>query len=381
MSNRKRGGRWWVDFSYNGLRYRFPSPENSLAGCKAHEALARQKLANGENISIMGNAIDHTCSFKEFSEKWFELYVKTNNKPSEIKRKRYTLSSHLVPYFGKYQLTDIRSLSIEEYKTYKLKKCYNPKSINNHLSVLAKCLRTALDWEITKTVPRIKMLKSQPNKFDHLTQEESEQLLSTATGKWHDMILTALYTGVRIGELLALSWEDVNLKDKVLTVKNSFSAGILSSTKSNRIRYIPLVDELCELLESLQQDTGFIFIDPENNNYPSPEACRRNLGWICEKANLRHIGWHTLRHTFASRLAANSINIIAIKDLMGHSEIRTTMRYVHLAPHLLRDAIMTLQKSPRHKNVTTPNFEENFEANLLTKNINFFAIDTKKTSY
>lgn len=66
---------------------------------------------------------------------------------------------------------------------------------------------------------------------------------------------------------------------------------------------------------------------------------------------------------------------------MGHSEIRTTMRYAHLGPLVLRDVIMTLQKSARHKNVTTPNFQENLEANLLTKNINFFAINTKKTSY
>ena len=380
MSNRKRGNRWWVDFSHNGLRYRFPSPDNTLAGCKAYEALIRQKLANGENVSIMEKTVDHSCSFKEFSKKWFDVYVKNNNKPSEIKRKECSLRAHLVPYFGKYQLTDIKSLSIEEYKASQLKKGYNPKSINNHLSILAKCLRTALDWEIIKIVPRIKMLKSQPNKFDYLTHEECEQLLNTATGIWHNMILTVLYTGVRIGELLALSWEDVNLKDKVLTVKNSFSAGILGSTKSNRIRYIPLVDELCELLESLKQDKGFIFIDPKNH-YPSPEACRRNLGWICDKAHLRHIGWHALRHTFASHLAANNVSVMAIKDLLGHSEIRTTMRYAHLGPLVLRDAVMTLEKSARHKNVTTPKFEENLEANLLTTNINFFSINNKKTSY
>ena len=384
MSTRKRGNRWWVDFSYGRARFRFPSPENSLAGSRAYEALLRQKLAKGEDLTATTNPkVNRTYSFKEFVAKWFEVYVKNNNKPSEIKRKKCTLHAHLVPYFGKYQLTDIKSLDIEEFKTAQLKNGYSSKSVNNHLSILGKCLRTAVDWEIIKTVPKLKALKVQPQKFDYLSEDEAKRLLLTATGLWHDMILTALYTGLRICELTALAWDDVNLTEKVLTVKNSFSNGILGSTKSNKIRYIPLTDELTELFKGFQKDKGFIFTNDQGGNL-QPEACRRNLHHICEQANLRQIGWHTLRHTFASRLAEKGVSIMAIKELLGHSEIRTTMRYAHLGPLVLREAINILANEPIskncHNNVTNDNFQENSVTKFLTQKINFIPVNTKETS-
>jgi len=379
MSTRKRGVRWWVDISYNGLRYRVPSPDNSLAGSKAYEAVLRQKLAKGE--SLAPEPINQIYTFKEFSAKWFEIYVKNNNKPSEIIRKDSILKVHLLPYFGKYQLTDIKSFGIEEFKTLKINKGYNPKSINNYLGVLAKCLKTAMEWEIINSVPRIKPLKVQPQKFDYLTEAEAEQLLNTATGVYHSLIKIALYTGLRFSELVALSWDDVNLKDKVLTVTHSFSGGVLGSTKSNKIRYIPLIDELCELFRTLPVEyQRFIFVNQNSSHYLA-EACRRNLHWICDKAKLRHVGWHTLRHTFASRLAGNNVSVMAIKDLLGHSEIRTTMRYAHLGPMVLRDAVLTLDKNSRHNPVTTSNFRENLEVNFLAQKINFTPINTKETSF
>ena len=384
MSTRKRHNKWWVDFSHNSHRFRFPSPDNSLAGSRAYEALLRQKLAQGENLTDTTNPkIAPTYNFKDFVVKWFEVYVKNNNKPSEIKRKKCTLRKHLLPYFGEYQLDKIKSLDIEEFKTEQIKKGFSAKSINNHLGILGKCLRTAIDWDIIKTVPRLKLLKVQPQKFDYLSETEAKQLLLTATGIWHDLILTALYTGLRFSELIALSWEDVNFKEKVLTVKNSFSNGILGSTKSNKIRYIPLTDELCELFRQLQKDNGFIFLNSEGENL-KPDSCRRNLHWICDKAGLRHIGWHTLRHTFASRLAEKGISIMAIKELLGHSEIRTTMRYAHLGPLVLREAIDILAQPAnpnfRHKNVTIGDLRENFDTKFLTQKVNFMPINIKGTS-
>ena len=83
MSTRKRHNKWWVDFGHNGRRFRFPSPDNSLAGSRAYEALLRQKLAQGEDLGATTNPkADPTYNFKSFVEKWFEVYVKNNNKPS-----------------------------------------------------------------------------------------------------------------------------------------------------------------------------------------------------------------------------------------------------------------------------------------------------------
>ena len=87
-----------------------------------------------------------------------------------------------------------------------------------------------------------------------------------------------------------------------------------------------------------------------------PECSRTTLHSICDKANLRHIGWHKLRHTFASRLAEKGVSMATIKELMGHSDIRTTMRYAHLRQHVLKDAIKVLETPQiiklRHNSVT-----------------------------
>src|SRR5882762_2081967 len=102
------------------MRYRKRSPKNSLAGAKAYELLLRQRIARGEPLNgHEENQGPPVPTFKEFSEKWYETYVCTNNKPSEQKAKRVTLRAHLLPCFGPLRLDDISGLEIEEYKAAK----------------------------------------------------------------------------------------------------------------------------------------------------------------------------------------------------------------------------------------------------------------------
>ena len=115
------------------------------------------------------------------------------------------------------------------------------KTINNHLTVLAKCLRTAQEWLDLERIPKIKKLKVPHQKFDYLTIEDSELLLGQAPMPWHDMILVALKTGMRKGELMGLHWEDINWERRIIAVKRSMYRGQLMSTKSNKIRYIPMI--------------------------------------------------------------------------------------------------------------------------------------------
>jgi len=354
MSIIKRKNRWWVDFSFRRRRYRLSSPENSANGAKVYEGILRQRLLKGENILITPAV---SPLFKDFVDKWFANYVKCNNKPSEYRNKESAFKVHLKPYFGRFALDQITAYKIEEFKALKVQTNLSPKTINKILSMLRTALNTAQEWSLVPSVPKVKLLKVPPQKFDYLTPEEADYLLDNTTDLWHEMILFALKSGLRFGEIIALNWEDVDFSHKLLTVRHSIVRGIMGSPKSNKIRYVPLTDSLIEMLWEKPKNEDYIFT--LGNNKPMKQIyCLKNLNRICRNLKIRKIGWHTFRHTFASHLANNGVSMKAIQELLGHADITTTMRYAHLSPITLRESIRTLDNRKAiemeicHKNVT-----------------------------
>ena len=330
---------WWVDFRFARTRYRKRSPINSREGSKDYEALLRQKLARGEGIDEEKKQTQEI--FSKFAWHWFDVYVKNNNKHSEIISKESILRVHLVPYFGKFSLEQIDNQLVEKYKQEKMKTKLKSKSINNHLTVLKKCLETACEWKLLKNTPRIKLLKTPPQKFDYLTIHECEMILNNSIDDLKDMIILGLNTGLRFGEIIALSWEDVDLNKRMLSINKSISKGLLGSTKSNKNRYIPMSPPAYEMLRSREKKNGFVFTNIKGDALEQVKYCKL-LHRACERANMRKIGWHTLRHTFASHLAQKNISIKAVQELLGHSDIKTTMRYAHLGISELRSAVEIL---------------------------------------
>jgi integrase len=299
-------------------------------------------MARGETIE--GSAAGRNISFEEFAWRWFEEYVVPNNKFSEQRIKRYTLKSSLIPFFGTMAVGDIRTHHIEQYKARKLKDGLANKSIKNHLTVLSKCLTSAYAWlEIASKPPEIPWPKCPPPQTDYLTPDECEILLSHAGGVVREMILMALRTGMRQGELKGLQWSSVDWENRVVIVKHSYCdrEKNIGSPKNNRIRSIPLDADLYEVLYRARKLTGYVFTNakggPLNHSWLS-----YHLYNLCTRAGLRRIRWHTLRHTFASHLAMKGVPLNTVQALLGHSTILMTMRYAHVAPSTMRAAIELL---------------------------------------
>jgi len=352
MSVYKRKDKYWIDFQVNKVRYRKVSPDNSYNGAKIYESILRQKIARGEDIENKPEPKKKPITFADFAQKWFEIYVKNNNKLSEIKGKESIFRAHLLPLWSKKSLEDIASIDIEEYKQKKVKIDLSPKTINNHLTVLGTCLRTAKDWKYIKEVPKIKKLKVPPSESDYLTVEESKELLQHADSIWYRMIFTVLKTGMRLGELRGLRWEDINWEKGILTVTRSiYKKDYICPPKSNKTRKIPISESLKDVLWPYRSKTGYVFLFREGTNIRN-DVCRNNLHRICNKAGLRRIGWHRLRHSFASHLAEQNISPLYIKELLGHSDIRTTMRYTHLSFSALTESINVIDSRICHNSVT-----------------------------
>lgn len=330
---------WWVDFHVNKVRHRKRSPQNSRAAALAYEAVLRGRHARGEPLEPEEKKRDQP--FAEFARRWFDDYVVVNNKYSEQRTKRYLLSATLIPFFGKLMMGSITTRHIEEYKARQLKTGASAKTINNRLTVLSKCLATAYEWlELEGSPPMIKWLKSRPPTMDFLSTEEIVLLLSAAEGALYDLVLTALRTGMRQGELRGLQWSSIDWESGVLTVRHSRCdyRKVLESPKSNRERYIPLDREVYDVLFRRREKDGYVFVDDDGEPFDRKRMQRRMRG-LCKKVSLRRIGWHTLRHTFASHLAMNGVPLNTVQALLGHSSISTTMRYAHVAPSALREAI------------------------------------------
>jgi integrase len=275
---------WWVDFWANHTRYRKRSPENTRAGALAYEAMLRQKLARGESIDRPEHAADKGHTFAAFAEKWFAEYVIPNNKFSEQRTKKYVLSASLVPFFGRMQLSEITAHSIERYKVRLLKEGVTPKTIKNRLTVLNKCLNTAYEWlELGAAPPKIKWPKCPPPCTDYLSPGECELLLSHADGAVREMLLTALRTGMRQGELKGLQWSDVDWQSQNIVVRHSRCdyRKTLGSPKSNRERYIPIAVDVYEMLYKRKRSTGYVFLDVDGEPFDtlSLRGFARSAAW------------------------------------------------------------------------------------------------------
>ncbi len=332
---------WWVDFSINRHRYRKRSPENSRAGALAHEATLRQKLARGESLDTTPEPKEENLSFEQFAWNWFDEYVVPNNKHSEQKAKRIVLRSSLIPFFGKMPLAAIRARHIEQYKAQALKKGLSRKTINNRLTIFRKCVCTAYEWlGLPGTPPTVTWLKCPPVVADYLSPDECSLLLCHADGVMYEMVLTALRTGMRQGELKGLQWSSIDWQNRSIAVQHSRCdyTGELTSPKSNRVRHIPMDVDVYEMLLERKRSTGYVFLNDNSEPFKG-QAMQHRMVRLCKRSGLREIGWHALRHTFASHLAMRGVPMTAVQMLMGHSSITTTMRYAHLAPSTLRAAV------------------------------------------
>ena len=281
-------------------------------------------------------------SLAQFASAWVTTYVETHNKPSEIESKRSILRVHLEPAFGALTLDQITLARVEEYKARKLREGLSAKTVNNHLTVLRKLLTTAQEWSRLEAVPRIRWLRTPEPEFRFLSFEETERLIARADETWRPMIVLALRTGLRLGELLALRWVDVDLRAGRIVVRQSRTRGVTTIPKGGRKREVPLSDEALATLKAHRHLRGeLVFCTAEGKPLTKGET-KWPLWTACKRAGIERLGWHVLRHTFASHLVMRGATLKAVQELLGHTTIEMTMRYAHLAPEAKREAVRLL---------------------------------------
>jgi integrase len=343
MTARKYRGHWYVDFQFERARIRRRSPVDTRRGADEYERILRQRLLDG--VPLTGTPVTKVApNLSEFSVDFMTKYAEVENKPSEVRSKRTVFDNHLIPFFGRMRVDEIRVKDIDAFRAAKLTSGLKPKTINNMLTILRRCLHVAVAWEVIEYAPAVKWLKVPEAEFDFLDFDEAQRLVEAGKvePEWGAMILTALRTGLRIGELRALRWQDVDLVAGVLTVRRSASKDDVGTPKSGRKRSIELGREISAALKKHRHLRGeLVFCHPTGRMLTENE-CKHPIRRACTRAGLRQIGWHSLRHTFASHLVMRGAPLKAVQELLGHADIRMTMRYSHLSPDVKRDAVALL---------------------------------------
>ena len=250
---------------------------------------------------------------------------------------------HIAPYLGAKDLDTVKSIDILLLRKKAEAKGLSPQSVHHVLGLLRRILRKAIQWELYPgPLPIFEMPRVNNDRTRFLTREESYVLLTELKCRsdlWHDISLFALSTGLRSGEIFNLLPEHINLSAKTVAVVD---------TKSDN-RVVPLNGAAFDIAETyLALNTGsYLFTTIHGNKIQfagklfrrAVETCGLNNG-IQDRR--QRVVFHTLRHTFASWLVQGGTAIAVVSQLLGHSDIKMTMRYAHLAPHQGREAVAYL---------------------------------------
>ena len=252
---------------------------------------------------------------------------------------------HLAPIAGNWELNDIGSLRIYELKAHLVSKNLAPQSVYHCLSLLRRVLNRSVEWELyAGPVPKIRMPRFDNRRIRFLSKIEADRLLGQLQKTsilWHDIALFDLNTGLRRGEILTITPENIDLNAKICTILD---------TKTHTGRTIPLNCDAYEIAkkyiyESKNYSNPIFNIKGEKINPHSHifrdavKFCALNQGVTDRRAK---VCFHTLRHTFASWLVQAGVPIQVVSQLLGHSSLKMTLRYAHLAPEQGKAAVIKL---------------------------------------
>ena len=312
----------------------------------AEIAVHRHQLETAEVRRGHRSPITAGKSFDEMCDYW--LATRASRKRSE-KDDRSMIERHLRPAFGTLRLSNIRVSQVDAFVAERSH--LSPKTVNNQLTLLISMLRLSVDLGWLQSVPRIKKPKvGLDSDYRYLrTDREVTALLRAAQVEdehVHVMYATALYTGLRAGELARLQWADLDLDRRLITVRRSYTG----PTKSGRIRRVPILDPLLPLLRAwrLRHPGNLIFTNRDGGMFgASARIFQEVLHRVLDRAGFEspmidgkrrwHITFHGLRHTFASHWVMGGGDLFKLQKILGHSGIEMTLRYAHLAPHAFAD--------------------------------------------
>jgi len=360
---RSNGERPWCLY-YIGLdgkrhRERTQAPTKSVAEelLKARLVEIERKRANPDSI------IARTLA--DFAPEYLQYMETRGRSKNYVRLHKLFLDRYLIAEFGADRLSDIKPGAIEKYMDKRLVALTprgtktSPATVFQELMCLSALFEQAIvrGHATTNPVRRVEKPKSKNLIERYLETKEEEALLARAPLPLQPLIQTALHTGLRKGELINLTWPDVDLEENRIFVrpKEDKAGGVEAwAPKRNKARAVPINSDLRKILEAIPRSlvSPYVFVNPETGKLW--HEIDLNLAWYAtlKKAGIKGFRFHDMRHTFASRLVQAGVSLKTVAQLLGHSSVVVTERYSHLAPSNLENAVEVLTSAGRNEVLT-----------------------------
>jgi integrase len=359
-TNRK-GTVWQIDFyDPEGKRVMkcFPLKKDAEAYLGKVQAAKRE----GRYHDVFDLKKESQTTFNELAALYVENF---GTQRAFMTSKRYLLNV-VQDHFGGRSLSEITYLDLETYRNKRKAtptigcKPRTDASVNREMALVSHMLAKTVEWGLLENSPFKKgkrlMLKENNHRLRFLTEVEIDTLLKGCTPHLKPIVETGLHTGMRRGELLSLKWEQI---------RNGFI--YLTETKSGKARQIPINDRLAEIFREVrcgnQLKSPYVFCAPEGKRF---YEVKHSFTSACKRAGIEDFRFHDLRHTFASRLVMKGASLKAVQELLGHADMKMTMRYAHLSQEHLRDSVNLLNDLPCGKEMVNNGPEVKRASNLPT---------------
>jgi len=337
LFQRGKKGTYWVDFCTSGIRVRRSLKTNNRDEATRRAAILISRAAK-EEWEPLPTSVPATEFFAEYLK-----YSETNKRHQSFLRDKTTIECHFLPFLGSESvvwLGALKAKTVEEYKISR-RKLVSPRTVSRELETIKHALGLAVEWGYLAMNPAARVKKFRVPKDQtpvYWRSDEVQKILEGARGgpPWlYYMALTATYTGLRRAELCHLSWDDVVWAAHYIQVRASGDF----HTKTYRSRQVPMAS-LLEVELDLWYRSGvenglngpYIF----GTRHRDERYATKVLRDLLKQTELWRpgVGWHSFRHTFATRLAMTNCPMHVIASYLGHSTERTTELYAHVVPDL-----------------------------------------------
>lgn len=329
-------------FGTPGVSGPFHDLPNTKVGAQEAERRAIASAMTGANVRP--TARPEVPTIRAFANAAFMKVYAASHKPSSNRDKRQRLDAYILPAVGDIRLDELRQELVDKITADLLERGLERKGINNTLAVLSSLVKYAVRNKVIDDPELTFTISAQDKALQAVAPADVDLLAAKANARYRVALLLAADAGLRIGEIRALPWLDVNELAKEITIARSYDrTNALSETKGWERRTVPISDRLWTALREVPRVGALVFsrLDGKPIGY---DAVRDVAHEIYEASGVKapKMPWHSLRHTFGTELANRGASIQTIRELMGHKSIETTLRYLHTTRDAKRAAVGSL---------------------------------------